>query len=454
MQSTSTPGANEGETKPIGEETKTPATPRTIQPLHREGVFLLYLRPFSTTGQLNSGNPEYATGPMTPRAYTQPKSVEFETRLATAVESFGPLIAFGKPGEHFGAGRIHATEDEWREDFMKLANRAWAIFVLPFNAPSTQWEIEWLISEGLIPKCIFVMPPQPTGDFQAVSKMWSEAREVLLNKGLPLPPYSADGALFRIGQKGEFNGIQQSSIRHLRRQVLDLLQAGAERNSHTGRIVLYVLGTIAVLFVIVWLSVDRAPVSVAPGTPYGSPGPVRQEQLATNLPDGGGVTGGHYFCPKWKLAYDMPADWKIKSVAIAERWRASVQDPEANAKDISSESHALLFIVSPTEEANLTVASKKLPFVKATAEAITDLDRRAAIEMGLSPVGPISELKIDGQSHSRAKYLTASVYTIEQNTVCQGYLLSFIIAGRSEAEVDEAVSSLQSLRIHGCKPGS
>jgi hypothetical protein len=345
VQTTTTLGADEAETKPVGEETKTGATPRTIQPHHREGAFLLYLRPFRTTGQLNSGNPEYATGPMTPRACTQPKSVEFETRLATAVESFGPLIAFGKPGEHFGSGRIHATEEEWREDFKKLANRAWAIFVLPFNATSTQWEIDWLIHEGLIPKCIFVMPPRPIGDFQAVSKMWSEAREVLSNKGVPLPPYSGDGALFRIGQNEKLTGIQQSSSRRLRRQVLDLLQGGAERNSHTGRIILYVLAAIAALFVIVWLSVDRSPVSVSPGSPYSPPGPVRQEQLATNLPDGGGVTGGHYFSPKWKLAYDIPADWKIKSAAIPERWRARTQDPETNANDISSESHALLFIV-------------------------------------------------------------------------------------------------------------
>ena len=423
-----------------------------------QATFFLYLRPFSTTGQLISPNPEYVKGPMAPRAYTQPQSVEFETRLAHVIESLGSLVAFGRPGEHYGAGRVLATEDEWRANFKSLASRAKAIFVIPLNAPSTQWEVDWLIQAGLIAKCVFVMPPRPSDLFASLSRSWAEARTILLDKGITLPEYSDGGSLFKVelnGGHSPLNPIGGLSNRRLRKIVLDLVKGSTKRTKSRLPRILWLLAAGSAVVAVLWFSLNQEP-TVPSREPGSEPNSANiAAQVATGLPDGGTITNGNYFSEKWKLRYDLPVDWTIQDVRTTERYRTAVQTPAENAEDRATESHALLFIASPSERANLTIAAKKLPSIKVTAADVTDSDRLAASERGLNPIGPISQFTVENQVYARSNYAMANTeptfYSVEQNTVCKRYLFSFLITGASQSEVYAAVESLRSLRFEGCK---
>jgi hypothetical protein len=90
--------------------------------------------------------------------------------------------------------------------------------VLPSGHGSTLQEIEWLVSNDQLRKCIFVMPE--TMDGQGVSvglpeislarheiryldhaRGWEQARQALKDQ-IALPVYDARGALFMMGLEG------------------------------------------------------------------------------------------------------------------------------------------------------------------------------------------------------------------------------------------------------------
>jgi hypothetical protein len=232
-----------------------PPPPTAQQP---EKSFFLYLRPFAITGLLSTANPEHAPGPMVPRAYTQPKVIDFESRLAAAIESLGPLVALGHPGEQFGAGRILSPDDGWKQDFESLARRAKAILIIPSNTPGTVWEIDWLVQGGLISKCIFVMPPLPTEHLLSqMPEMWAEASRVLSEKGIAVPAYSPNGALFRVGKNGAVSwreNIGQRSNRQLRRELKDLVNEDKHPRSKGTRHVKWVIISALTVLLAVWVA--------------------------------------------------------------------------------------------------------------------------------------------------------------------------------------------------------
>ncbi len=114
--------------------------------------FSLYLRPFSTTGklpQIRSEDAERGRGGAT---------IDFETLLAAAVQGTTPLVALGRSGEQVGAGRIQSGDDAWQRTFALLAPGAEIIFVLPGESESVRWEVDWLRTNQLLGRCIFLAP--------------------------------------------------------------------------------------------------------------------------------------------------------------------------------------------------------------------------------------------------------------------------------------------------------
>ena len=73
------------------------------------------------------------------------RTTDFERVVAEAVENGLPLVAFGRPGEQIGAGRIMTAEERWQEDIELLATAALVIFLFPSTRPGTLWETDWLI---------------------------------------------------------------------------------------------------------------------------------------------------------------------------------------------------------------------------------------------------------------------------------------------------------------------
>ncbi|CUS33135.1 membrane hypothetical protein [Candidatus Nitrospira nitrosa] len=195
--------------------------------------FVLFLRPFSSTGQLQA--PSLFASPFSLRINTY----ELEDYFASALKNIGPMVALGKPGENVGAGRVYVAEEDWHNKFILLARTASVILILPSSRAGTLWEISWLKSNGMFRKCIYVMPPEKTRTQYWVN-LWQEATTELSKEGITLPEYKKKGALFTFDVSGKVAAVQQVSFRFrifFRRSVLQILQNLNTRQQETTDIV-------------------------------------------------------------------------------------------------------------------------------------------------------------------------------------------------------------------------
>ena len=196
-----------------------------IKKLDRVGTsvspFVLYLRPFSVTAKQTTsryfdavaardGTPTFnprgepTTHPLSSGIINESYSVyeynsDAESEWERAVASDGAFVALGRPVEAFGAGRIHTTEENWTDDLRLLGRHAKKCVVVPSARFGTQWEIRWVVAEGLLPKCCFYMPPRTRG-FDCAQD-WTAAKEAVADV-LELPDYDARGML--LSYDGQF----------------------------------------------------------------------------------------------------------------------------------------------------------------------------------------------------------------------------------------------------------
>jgi hypothetical protein len=176
------------------------ATARSIWQEVQEGKrprFHLYLRPFDITNKARVLNRNYGTNLFSPRHYEEQSSTDFESILEDA--SSLPLIALGRPGEAIGAGRISTNEGTWWECFLKLADAAEKLFVVPSDNSGTKREIEWIKSTGNLKKCVFICPPRGVKVHIESNSDWDRAAGQL---GIQLPAYTSYGKLFRVADDG------------------------------------------------------------------------------------------------------------------------------------------------------------------------------------------------------------------------------------------------------------
>lgn len=169
--------------------------------------FALYLRPFAVTDRLGFYGISAKWG-----------GVDLEALLAHSCRSWGELLALGQPGEAIGAGRIVSSDEDWKNKFHLLAERAKIIIVIPAINEGTFFEIAWLKSNRLLRKTIFVMPPKtllrmseraqlaftPNYDRTAkdYAKNWEDVRARAEDIGLRFPPYAQRGALIESSSDG------------------------------------------------------------------------------------------------------------------------------------------------------------------------------------------------------------------------------------------------------------
>jgi len=184
--------------------------------------FALYLRPFTTTERLGA-QPVRSSGP---GGEGVPSHLDIETLLGRALRDRLPLVALGRPGEVAeGAARILTTDDDWRTAMITLAQRADLIVMTPLAWQSTQWELGWLVRNGMLGKVVMVMPESLTETppgvvytrytngrvFDAGMRTWDEQQHAIdipsewraavsaaRAFGLQLPPLAAAGALFTL----------------------------------------------------------------------------------------------------------------------------------------------------------------------------------------------------------------------------------------------------------------
>jgi uncharacterized membrane protein YgcG len=149
------------------------------------GDFLLYLRTFGVTGKLGVGG------------------IDLETAIAYNLDRMLPVVALGKPGEAFGAGRILTTDQHWKEEILQLIENAKLIMIIPSHHEGTLWEIGRLREGTYFDKTIFVMPPEIKLDGGWLSETWSQAVEAALGLRLFLPLHYPEGLMFKLDAAGQ-----------------------------------------------------------------------------------------------------------------------------------------------------------------------------------------------------------------------------------------------------------
>jgi hypothetical protein len=204
------------------------------------GDFSLYLRAFETTGQMPFQRLE-AVGYDGRSGHDV--HVDFETSLAEALEKDAPVVALGRPGEHFGAGRILTDDASWQEDLAVLAKSATLLLVLPSTRPGTQWEIDWIIDNRMLHKTLWLQPPTQQGRLQDWlglngqrfdwKSAWQPILERLGERGISVPAYQKDGAIFTFGNDGRLvhqtdlqgDGDAPGLVKRINQHLLSVSQA-------------------------------------------------------------------------------------------------------------------------------------------------------------------------------------------------------------------------------------
>jgi hypothetical protein len=102
-------------------------------------------------------------GPYSFTPYENSTPLTLEQYLSSALESgLAPLVALGRPDDYLppsGAAREYVADQVWQERFEDLAVRSEAILLLPGSSKSLNWELSFLLSEGLAPKLFLVFGP-------------------------------------------------------------------------------------------------------------------------------------------------------------------------------------------------------------------------------------------------------------------------------------------------------
>jgi len=171
-------------------------------------AYLLYLRPFFSTGNLPVERPHGGFLSSLPimRGYfdekVDEKAVELEKTVANALHPFGLLIGLGKPGEQVGAARVVSDERAWRSDVELLVKYAEFLILIPSERHGTSWEISLVRDEGFLEKCVFLMPPALYFSKIDIESVWAATSKSLQKIGFKLPPYNSKGMMFTLNENG------------------------------------------------------------------------------------------------------------------------------------------------------------------------------------------------------------------------------------------------------------
>lgn len=166
--------------------------------------YVVYLRPFSSTDQVESvAMAAVASGMQGSALGFVMTRYELEQQIERATRHLGPLVCLGQSLEHVGAGRIAVDDASWKEAVLRLCGKAALIVMLPSSRSGTLWEIEHVLSSNLIDRTVFIDPPNAAiSDKKRYdqSREWRAVRDAFAAKGFTMPPDSRVGRLLFFGQ--------------------------------------------------------------------------------------------------------------------------------------------------------------------------------------------------------------------------------------------------------------
>jgi hypothetical protein len=161
--------------------------------------YVLYLRPFATTGRLPWR-----------LAWEDRKTIEvflyggkfdFESLLGKSLRDGTPplnVYAIGGSGG-IGADKLSIGNEEWKALFTILAKWAHALVLCPFDRPGTRWEIDEILKNPeLLAKTIFVLPPARRLWGRDLQASWEQSRRRLRERIPEFPPYRPGPLVFAL----------------------------------------------------------------------------------------------------------------------------------------------------------------------------------------------------------------------------------------------------------------
>jgi Asp-tRNA(Asn)/Glu-tRNA(Gln) amidotransferase A subunit family amidase len=161
--------------------------------------YVLYLRPFATTGRLPWR-----------LAWEDRKTIEvflyggkfdFESLLGKSLRDGTPplnVYAIGGSGG-IGADKLSIGNEEWKALFTILAKWAHALVLCPFDRPGTRWEIDEILKNPeLLAKTIFVLPPARRLWGRDLQASWEQSRRRLRERIPEFPPYCPGPLVFAL----------------------------------------------------------------------------------------------------------------------------------------------------------------------------------------------------------------------------------------------------------------
>ncbi len=185
--------------------------------------FMLYLRPFVTSGRIKAPNdwPHFGQRMLLGDPW------EMEMALATVIGVDTPLVAVGDTRSGYGAAKLVTSDADWRDHMRKLANDARLILAVPLDRPSTLWEMEEINANDVLrEKSVFIMPPSSRFyDLlffffrRSIAARWRRSTRVLKQKGITLPRYRHRGGFFLLGHDGQPSKL--AGFRHFKPDYVD-----------------------------------------------------------------------------------------------------------------------------------------------------------------------------------------------------------------------------------------
>ena len=191
---------------------------------------LLYLRPFKMEGQIKVGA-SVDIGRASPSYYTDYGWDEFEGLLARGCGREFDFIAIGGDESVVGWVKLHSPDESWEEKFVALAKSAAVIAILPTaSSMGSRKEIEWLHSNNLLDRCLFIMPQR----INAVQQDdWTAMCESFGQGKIEIPKYEESGCYFRLNNRG--NIVARYSLKQYSKHSLSELIRLTRINYHWKR---------------------------------------------------------------------------------------------------------------------------------------------------------------------------------------------------------------------------
>ena len=123
-------------------------------------------------------------------------TITLESALNAVLWPTFAIQSIGGPTDSFGTVRLFTAGGDYWQSLVRDSLEGTDIFIIvPHISEGVRWELEFLMDNDALPRCLFVMPP--LSENLDLSQSWQETAEMMLQYGFHLPQYQEEGLLFR-----------------------------------------------------------------------------------------------------------------------------------------------------------------------------------------------------------------------------------------------------------------